>query len=105
MLADRAMVRSLGWVQSRVLASALTSTSSGSSDFGMHLVAPTMIRHCGARDRDRVEQHGREGSGGHKGRAVAWHERLCLPKVYRGQRARRAEHRGHGLLGSVGGLL
>lgn len=46
MLADKAMVRSLGWVQSRVLARAATSTSSGSSDLGMHLVAPTMIRHC-----------------------------------------------------------
>lgn len=31
---------------------AVTSTSSGSSDLGMHLVAPTMIRHCG--DKGRV---------------------------------------------------
>lgn len=46
MLADRAMVRSLGWVQSRVLARVATSTSSGSSDLGIHLVAPTIIRHC-----------------------------------------------------------
>lgn len=46
MLADKAMVKSLGWVQSRVLARVATSTSSGSSDLGMHLVAPTIIRHC-----------------------------------------------------------
>lgn len=67
MLADRAMVRSLGWVQSRVLARVVTSTSSGSSDLGMHLVAPTMIRHCAEHreDGNRVEQcwlGGQEGS-------------------------------------------
>lgn len=58
MLADRAMVRSLGWVQSRVLARVVTSTSSGSSDLGMHLVAPTMIRHCaGSGEMGTAEQH------------------------------------------------
>lgn len=44
-LADRAMVRSLGWVHRRLLAIVVTSASSGSSDLGMHLVAPIMMRH------------------------------------------------------------
>lgn len=58
MLAERAMVRSLGWVQSRVLARVVTSTSSGSSDLGMHLVAPTMILHCGGAEKGvRAEQY------------------------------------------------
>lgn len=55
MLADRAMVRSLGCVQSRVLARVVTSTSSGSSDLGMHLVAPTMIRHYAGRRETGTE--------------------------------------------------
>lgn len=58
MLADRAMVRSLGWVQSRVLARVVTSSSSGSSDLGMHFVAPTMIRHCGDREKRGMELSG-----------------------------------------------
>lgn len=68
MLADRAMVRSLGWVQSRVLASVATSTSSGSSDLGIHLVAPTIIRHCAGQggDGERAEQ-GWLGGQGQKG--------------------------------------
>lgn len=66
MLADRAMVRSLGWVQSRVLERVATSTSSGSSDLGIHLVAPTIIRHCagqGGEMRTELSRAGWVGSG------------------------------------------
>lgn len=64
MLADKAMVRSLGWVQSRVLARVVTSTSSGSSDLGMHLVAPTMIRHCEDGGRGGGAEQRWQGQGG-----------------------------------------
>lgn len=53
MLADRAMVKSLGWVQRRWLATEFTSGSSGSSDLGMHLVAPTMILHWGREEKGK----------------------------------------------------
>lgn len=49
--ADRAMLRSLGWSHRQALGGAAcgwvwASSSSGSSDLGMHLVPPAMILHC-----------------------------------------------------------
>ena len=64
MLADRAIVRSLGWVQRRLLVTEFSSVSSGSSDLGMHFVAPTMIRHCSTQEKGgrilRGEKHQRK---------------------------------------------
>lgn len=53
MLADRAIVRSLGWVQRRLLVTEFSSVSSGSSDLGMHFVAPTMIRHYSTQEKGK----------------------------------------------------
>lgn len=49
--AERAILRSLGWSHRRLLGGADgwawgSSSSSGSSDLGMHLVPPAMILHC-----------------------------------------------------------
>lgn len=53
--ADRAMLRSLGWSHRQALGGAVgwvwASSSSGSSDLGMHLVPPAMILHCAHRGR------------------------------------------------------
>lgn len=54
MLADRAMVKSLGWVQRRQLVTEFTSGSSGSSDLGMHFVAPMIILHYPREDKGRT---------------------------------------------------
>lgn len=76
MLADRAIVKSLGWVQRRLLGTEFPSGSSGSSDLGMHFVAPTIILHCSREEK----------KGGKDSEANGSKQKVEIVSRYKGKR-------------------